>query len=893
MTSMNLRGPRALAPLLLALSLLPAPARAAFERVGPVNPANGYPAWYQDKTGLTLEFCSPTTQYELDNGYCLILPGPPPAILTAPELFPTNFSDEHFYYSADALGDMVLNGANGGKARLVQALEGAFATGPVIAGEQVVFGRLRFDFRDLPFDGTYIVYTPYGVRTFPNQVGGPKTRLFYTEDIGITCPVGDFTCALQATVGPFLLPSVAVGGLELPPFADPNLPNRLYIADPARLGPVTGSIQGTYQTATGPADPNRFRIDVDRGPANGGVVTVLDVVDFALMGRIYQQPIPSRVKIDRASYARSVAGNVSVDVYATGEPTLAPRLPAAPASVSTFPQLAFFEAPCGGTPDPLNPGGVLPPYTAPAGASIAMPHFGTVYYGHSAPAAIPAGVCVVNLNATDAAGNLVPHYDPAPLGDQIFISEAYYDPANSTLNVFATSSDDFAPPELSVGAFGDLPANQVMTAGAIAIGPIAAPPATVRVLSQEGGSNTMQVKVGRKAASSVTLVASKASPQVQGTAVTFTATAAGSTGYSYRFLLSADGGTTFTEVLPYGTANTWTMLGTQAAGAYVVRVEVRTTAGVAFDVATTLAFTLRLPPPATLTLATDLASPQNIGTAVTLTATATGSSGYQFKFSRSTDNGVTYTLVRDWAAGNTLAVDTTAAGSFRYLVEVRTFAGVARDLSATLGFVVRNPPATLVTLTASPSTTLAQGAVGSLTATGTATVPGTPIYYRFWRSTDGGLTYTVIQNSALNATIPIDTTVAGSFRYMVDASTNPTINAREVLATLTVTVQAPQPPAATGITVTASPASPQKVGTAVVITGTGTSTTPGLTFEYRFWLSVDNGVTYQLQQNYSTTNTWTLPTATAGTYRVMVDVRTVGRTASRDALSIIAYTVQP
>jgi len=77
------------------------PAHAALTRMGPVSNApsiGGFPTWYQDSTGLTLEFCDPLTQSEVDGGWCLILPGD---VKSVPESFPTSFFDEHFYFAAD------------------------------------------------------------------------------------------------------------------------------------------------------------------------------------------------------------------------------------------------------------------------------------------------------------------------------------------------------------------------------------------------------------------------------------------------------------------------------------------------------------------------------------------------------------------------------------------------------------------------------------------------------------------------------------------------------------------------------------------------------------------------------------------------------------------------
>jgi hypothetical protein len=69
-------GARAVA-LAVALATSSFSAQAVLERVGPVNSApsvGGYPSWYQDTTGVALEFCDPTNAAELSGGWCLLLP---------------------------------------------------------------------------------------------------------------------------------------------------------------------------------------------------------------------------------------------------------------------------------------------------------------------------------------------------------------------------------------------------------------------------------------------------------------------------------------------------------------------------------------------------------------------------------------------------------------------------------------------------------------------------------------------------------------------------------------------------------------------------------------------------------------------------------------------------
>ncbi len=893
MNASSSKGLRSLAVLVASLILFPVSARAVFERVGPVDPRWGYPAWYQDRSGLALDFCTPETQYELDNGYCLILP--PVPITTAPEVFPTNFSDEHFYWAGDALGDMVLNGANGGKARLVQALEGAFATGPVVAGEQIVFGRLRFDLRDLPFDGTYIIYTPFGVRTFPGQVGGVKTRLFYTEDIGLSCNLGDFTCALQAGVGPFLLPSAAVGGLELPPFSDPNLPGQLYIADPARVGPVTGSTQAPYVTFSGTVDPNRFRIDVDRGPANGGLVTVLDVVDFTLMGRIHQQPIPSRVAVDRASYARTAAGALDVDVYATGESTLAPRLPGSAPSTREFPQLAYYDAPCSGAPDPANPGGVLPPYTAPAGTPTALVRFGTSYYGASAPAALPPKVCLVNLNARTAGGAVVPHYDPAPLGDQVSIARAIFDPTGGgSLSVQASSSDEFLPPELAVGAFGDLAGNAVLSGGLAFITPAPAVPSKIRVISQEGGAAELQVVVGARAASGVTLAPDRASPQVQGAAVVFTAQGAGAASYLYRFLL--DG----VVVQGWSPTNTWVLPAGSAPKIYQVQAQVwaglqptppdASSAAVSYEIVAPKATAVSLQADPTMP------SPHVMipGQPVLFTAAATGPAGatMYYKFSLSTAGGP-FAMVQDWSTANTWSLpDTALPATYSVLVEASGRATGPRDVFRSVSYVVAAGAATGLTLAVDPTMpsphVMTSGQPVPFTATGTGPA-GVTLYYRFSLSTAGGpFVETRAWSTVATWALP-DTTPANTYTIMAEVSSKPA-GPRDLFKTAGYTVL-PQPATAVTLAADATMPSPHVMTVGQPVPFNAAATIPaGTTAYYRFYLN--SGAGYVLKQDWSTSATWTMPDTTpAGTHTVLVEAST-RPTGPRDVFTTLSYQVK-
>jgi hypothetical protein len=131
---------------MLLLSLVFAPtSHAALQAVGPVDPATGFPAWYQDTTGLSLAPC-----FDI-NGFCTVttaaFPNP-----TLP-FGPTNFPDEGFYFVA---------GADVGTILYEAALEFAFGSVVPTPGQELTFARTRFIDKTAPI-GTYTITHPYGV----------------------------------------------------------------------------------------------------------------------------------------------------------------------------------------------------------------------------------------------------------------------------------------------------------------------------------------------------------------------------------------------------------------------------------------------------------------------------------------------------------------------------------------------------------------------------------------------------------------------------------------------------------------------------------------------------------------------------------------------------------
>jgi hypothetical protein len=464
--------------LSIAAALLGQSAHAVLERTGPIDTANGFPRWYQDTSGVAIELCLPLNQGEVDVASCLLGPGDPPVV---PEVFPGQFFDEHFWWAA---GAALTPQQAGAKASLVLALEAAFSA-DVAPGNQIVFSRIRVRLQPIPVDGTYRFIHPYGEESI---VGTTGDRIFFTDDVGIGAP-GDFSGAITGRVGPFLLPSAAPGGAEIAPIAGP-VPGKLYLADPARLGPVTGSTLPPFTDSTGTLrNHNIFRIEGPPGSGLGGPgVDFIETTDFSLMGRIFTGQMPSLVVADRSTYAREAADQ-KVDVFATAFRTAASRLPAGVRPPGVAPVTSFYASGCGTV---LDAAGNFLAYTPPMGALETLmsaqnnARWGQISIASGMP--LPDSVCLKDNSAVDINGQPVPAYHPLPVNDDVKITDADFDPQTSTLTVKATSSDMLMPPTLTLTDF-----NAPLMGGRVTVPGVTAPPAKVRVLSAARGLGEFSV----------------------------------------------------------------------------------------------------------------------------------------------------------------------------------------------------------------------------------------------------------------------------------------------------------------------------------------------------------------------------------------------------------------
>jgi hypothetical protein len=390
------------------------PRNGSLIEAGPVATSNGFPTWYRDKdsAGATsrLELCLPLS------------PTVPDPLCPAPFL-----PNEMFYQLANA--PVVGTGVN----LLVELnLEAAYATGPVIKGNEIVFGRIRMRDKNVADGTTWRVTHPYGVDEITATA---KKGMDMTEDIGLA--PGAFGAALAGRVGPFLKWDPAVA-----PLAPAG-----YTGDPNSSHTVIGS---PYNT--------NF-VKVEQKNLDGTYTLLAQTDQFLVSGRYATN---SGVDVPRAVYTQPATGAASIDVFASSEANQSIQ-------VSADASLGF--------------------------ATTTLRSEAGRYFGRlplTVPAqGLPAGASIEVVNAGDKPVTK----KTATLVDLVTISSATYTvgalgataPANS-LVVTASSSDAVNAPVLTVTGFGQL----VAGTGTF---PVGAPPSTITVTSSRGGSATIATSI--------------------------------------------------------------------------------------------------------------------------------------------------------------------------------------------------------------------------------------------------------------------------------------------------------------------------------------------------------------------------------------------------------------
>ena len=389
-----------------------------------------------------------------------------------------------------------------------------------------------------------------------------------------------------------------------------------------------------------------------------------------------------------------------------------------------------------------------------------------------------------------------------------------------------------------------------------------------------------------------------AQPQNVGAKVTLSATATcPHPNPLYQFSLRPPDGV-FSTVQTFSSASSfvWDTTGARG-GTYLVRVWVKdvsspTTTYDAFDTRT---YTLVFPGCSSSSIASDVASPQTVGSTVNFRATSAGCPSPLYQWWVLNPAGAwNIAPGHDFANSSaTFAWDTTGLTDGTYQIGVWTKESgspASYDAYAIVTYTLTVTHCTAINIASSLSSPQATGSSITLTPAAIG-CPGAQ--FRFWIrdaagvwriGQDYGVGNTYVWNSS---STPVDTNTAATYLVGVWARQPGSTNAYDAFAFNTFSLMS----GTCTVNIAPDKTSPQALGTGATWTATAGGC-PNTPLSYQFWVSPPGG-TWGIVQPYGSSNTYAWNGASAGTYQVGVWIRQAGSAASYDNFALITFTLTP
>ena len=455
----------ALLIVVLALAVVPA-AFAGLSAVGgspsPFNPvatSNGYPQWYTDANGVTVDLPVPPIGDGLTAPtmiYQALAPASNAVALRA------GFDTEAFYFNAKANPKGFQTAY--GKIVTTIGLEASYANGTPTEGQQVVFSRIRIK-APVKVAGTYTLTHPWGSETInvtAADINSTNKGIFFTKDFGLNTGWSPDGLGWLAVAPPGGFYSVLQPGNTMSTFltALSPAPPAGWIGDGVTLSTVTGS----------PTGYNKVRLQGPDANLDGRGHNFVETSLFVVSGHIpTNTAVPLPLSVDRVtcSYPGALGLNAveNVDLFLTSK------------------QGATVTVTDGVLGTPLFTGAV----TDPSGR----------FYK-----SFPAATKSITVTLTTADPGFTPTTRTVPVIDYVNITSAAYSLSGNTLTVTATSSDFFTAakhgrlaPTLRVLGFGPM---IVDASGTYTLAPVAVTsplPPSITVNSTTGGTDTIAVAI--------------------------------------------------------------------------------------------------------------------------------------------------------------------------------------------------------------------------------------------------------------------------------------------------------------------------------------------------------------------------------------------------------------
>jgi N-acetylmuramoyl-L-alanine amidase/Fibronectin type III domain len=393
------------------------------------------------------------------------------------------------------------------------------------------------------------------------------------------------------------------------------------------------------------------------------------------------------------------------------------------------------------------------------------------------------------------------------------------------------------------------------------------------------------------ACTAVNVTASPSSPQLSGTSVQLTASAATCPNPLYHFSILAPGATSYEIAQDYSTSPTfsWITAGL-APGGYRFSVWARdaispgyagNSSGAWDTYDNNTVYSVTSLPCSVVSISNSPSSPSGVGTAVTISAQASGCPNPSYRFSVRAPGATSYQLVQDYSTSATYGWNTNGLipGVYRFSIWARdpTSWGTYGNSSGRWDAYNNDTLYSLnscsaVSASVSPVSPAGVGTAVNVTANASGCPDPNPLY-QFFVLAPGSSSYQLAQAYSTSPSFSWNTTgmVPESYRFSVwvkDANSagafgnsSGTWDAYNNNATYSLS-------SCSALSVTVSPASPSTAGTTVTVNASA-SGCPDLKPLYQFSVLAPGSSAYQLVQAYSTSSTfsWNTTGMAAGQYR--------------------------
>jgi hypothetical protein len=445
--------------LALALALTPgafAGLSAVSPIFNPVNTSNGFPQWYTDANGVTLELPVPPIGDGLGVTPPTMIFGPLSTLSNAYAQL-AGFDTEAFYFNAVSPKTFA---TKWGKVTALFGIEASYANLVPTAGQQVVFARVRLTAPNIQVAGTYTFRHPWGVETITvttadlNQNKGKGIK--FTKDFGATLGwVSDGAGGW--------LPVASPGGFYT--VLDPANTMSTFLRAVSPAPPAQWVGDGvTPATFTGsPVAYNKIRLEAPVGTdLDGKGNSFIESTQMVISGHIpLTLTIPLPLSVDRVtcSYINKVE---NIDLFLTSKQG---------ATVTVTDSALGTVLATGSVTD------------------VSGKHYKS----------FPGTAKAITVAVSDPAGAFTSTSKAANVVDYVNITRPTYSLGTNTLTVQATSSDfikhPLTPPVLTVTGFGTMTLNTTSGVYSLSVLMTVPLPPSISVTSTVGGSDTATVAI--------------------------------------------------------------------------------------------------------------------------------------------------------------------------------------------------------------------------------------------------------------------------------------------------------------------------------------------------------------------------------------------------------------